>query len=49
MREECYDVFLEQNRRMGYGGKKRYNYELYEMFNDSDIVVHIKVKHRQGT
>ena len=29
--------------------RKRYNYELYEMFNDSDIVVHIKVKHRQGT
>ena len=24
--------------------RKRYNYELYEMFNDSDIVVHIKVK-----
>jgi len=24
--------------------RKRYNYELHEMFNDSDIVVHIKVK-----
>jgi len=24
--------------------RKRYNYELYEMFNDSNIVVHIKVK-----
>ena len=24
--------------------RKRYNHELYEMFNDSDIVVHIKVK-----
>jgi len=23
---------------------EKYNYELYEMFNDSDIVVHIKVK-----
>ena len=24
--------------------RKRYNHELYEIFNDSDIVVHIKVK-----
>jgi hypothetical protein len=24
--------------------RKRYNYELYEMFNDSSIIVHIKVK-----
>jgi hypothetical protein len=25
-------------------GKKRYNYELYEIFNDSNIVSYIKVK-----
>jgi hypothetical protein len=25
-------------------GEKRYNYELYEIFNDSDFVSYIKVK-----
>jgi hypothetical protein len=43
LKERCFDVFLERNKRKGHG-EKRYNYELYEIFNEPNIVNYIKVK-----
>jgi len=43
LKERCFDVFLERNKRTKHG-EKRYNYELYEIFNESDIVNYINVK-----
>jgi hypothetical protein len=42
LKERCFDVFLERNKRTGHGEK--YNYELYETFNEPNIVNYIKVK-----
>jgi hypothetical protein len=43
LKERCFDVFSERNKRTKYG-EKRYNYELYEIFNDSNIVNYTKAK-----
>jgi hypothetical protein len=43
LKEGCFDVFLERNKRTKHG-EKRYNYELYEIFNESNFVNHIIVK-----
>jgi len=33
LKERCFDVFLERNKITKHG-EKRYNYELYETFNE---------------
>jgi hypothetical protein len=43
LKESCFNVFLERNKRVGHGGK-RYNYELYEIFNKPNIVNYTEVK-----
>jgi hypothetical protein len=42
LKERCFDVFSERNENETWG--KRYNYELYEIFHDSNTVNYIKVK-----
>jgi hypothetical protein len=42
LKERCFDVFLERNENGTW--RKRHNYELYETFNEPNIVTYIKVK-----
>jgi hypothetical protein len=42
LKGKCFDVFLEQNENKTW--QKIYNYELHEIFNESNIVSYIKVK-----
>ena len=42
MKERCFDVFLERNENGTW--RKRYNCELYEIFNEPNIVNYIKDK-----
>jgi hypothetical protein len=41
LKEGYSDVFLDQCRNCVW--RKRYNHELYELFNEPDIVIYIKI------
>ena len=42
MKERCFNVLLERNENGTW--RKKYNYELHEIFNESNLVNDIKVK-----
>jgi hypothetical protein len=43
LKERCFGVFLERKKESG-TWRKRYTYELYETFNEQNIVTYIKAK-----
>jgi hypothetical protein len=42
LKERRFDLFLERNENGAW--RERYNYELYKIINEPNIVNHIKVK-----
>ena len=50
LKERCFDVFLERNKRMGHGGKDTtMNYKKYLMSQTLLIISKLKDYHGQGT